>query len=250
MTVPSNAALVTGDRVLVIGATRGTGRLVAEHLLSAGHRVRVLTRSPGQAEAMFGDRVEVAAGDVTRAETLAAAFAGVDHVVLTVGVTKRPAGERLVRTTEYDGTLNVLAAARRAGLPGRFVYMSAIGTTRWSLLAFLLNLIKGNTLHWRRRAEERIRASGLAYTIVHAGILTDAPAGSRSVEIRQDELPMSLRFRIGRADAAEVLVQALSRADARNTTFDAVWGRGVGPTRWEPAFAGLTVDSARPEDGA
>jgi uncharacterized protein YbjT (DUF2867 family) len=166
-------------------------------------------------------------------------MSGVDHVVLTVGVTKRPAGERLVKATEYDGTLNVLDAARAAGLRGRFVYMSAVGTTTSSALSVLLNLIKGNTLRWRRRAEERIRASGLAYTIVHAGILRDAPAGRRPVEIGQRGYPMALRYRIGRADVADVIVRALRHPRAANTTFDAVWGRGRGPTRWETAFAAL-----------
>jgi uncharacterized protein YbjT (DUF2867 family) len=168
----------------------------------------------------------------------------VDHVVVTVGVTKRPAGQRLVRTTEYDGTVNVLDAARSAGLRGRVLYMSALGTTRWSLLAFLLNLIKGNTLRWRRRAEERIRASGLAYTIVHAGILTNAPAGWRPVAIGQRDLPLAPWYRIARGDATEVFVQALRRPETRNVTLDAVWGRGRGPTSWETAFAGLLPDSS------
>lgn len=234
-----------GARVLVVGATRGTGYLIAQRLLRDGYRVRVLTRSAAKAEAMFGAGVEVAAGDVTQPDTISAAVAGADHLVLTVGVTKRPASERLVRATEYDGTVNVLLAAQAAGLPGRFLYMSAIGTTKRSPLAVLLNLIKGDTLRWRRRAEERIRASGLAYTVVHAGILTNAPAGRRPVEISQHEYPMALRYRIGRADAAEVFVRALRRPEARDTTFDAVWGRGRGPTRWEEAFAGLTPDASR-----
>ena len=123
------------------------------------------------------------------------------------------------------------------------MYMSAIGSTRWSVLWFLLNLIKGNTLRWRRRAEEEIRRSGLDYAIVHAGILTDAPGGQKGIEISQSEYPMSLKYRIGRADAAEVFVQALRRPETRNTTFDAVWGKGSGPTRWEAVFAGLVPDA-------
>ena len=246
----SSQGVAHGERVLVIGATRGTGSLIAQRLLREGYRVRILTRSAAKADAMFGDSVEVAVGDVTQPDSLSGAVSGVDHLVLTVGVTKRPAGERLVRATEYDGTLTVLTAAQAAGLPGRFLYMSAIGTTKWSLLAFLLNLIKGNTLRWRRRAEERIRASGLAYTIVHAGILTKAPAGRRRVEISQHEYPMALRYQIGRDDVAEVFVQALRRPEARSTTFDAVWARGQGPTPWETAFAGLAPDAGRPRGRA
>lgn len=140
----------------------------------------------------------------------------------------------------------MLAAARQAGLAGRFMYMGAIGTTRGSLSSFALNLIKGNTLRWRRRAEEEIRASGLDYTIVHAGVLRNAPPGLHPVCIGQREYRMALWRRIGREDVAEVFVQALPRPETRNTTFDAVWANGSGPTRWDSAFAGLVPDPPLP----
>lgn len=231
-----------GERVLVIGATQGTGALIVPRLLRDGYAVRVLARTPERARASFGNSVDVAEGDVTKPDTLPAAMDGIHHLILTVGVTRRPAPESLVKATEYDGTLNVLAAAREARLPGRFMYMGAIGTTRGSIASLGLNLIKGNTLRWRRRAEEAIRASGLAYTIVHAGILVNAPPGTRRVYVAQEGYPMSLRYRVGREDAAEVFVQALARPQTRNTTFDAVWGKGRGGTTWDHVFTGLRPD--------
>ena len=217
-------AMTGPEPVLVIGATQGTGRHVVRALLREGHAVRVLARDPAKATAAFGDTVEVVQGDLTRAETLAPALRGAGGVILTAGVTKRPAPERLVKATEFDGTVNVLNAAREAGFRGRLVYLGAIGTTRWSLLAFFLNLIKGNTLEWRRRGEEAIRESGVEHTIVHAGILNDQPAGGHAVEVTERRLPLSPRYRIGREDVAEVLVRLLRDPDARNATFDVVWG--------------------------
>jgi len=228
-----------GERVLVIGATQGTGLHIVRLLLREGYRVRVLARNEAKARSRFGDTVEVVVGDVTRPDTLPVAFPGVDHVILTAAVTQRPASEALVKSTVYDGTLHVLSAAGKAGLAGRFMYMSALGTTKGSLLALGLNLVKGNTLRWRRRVEEEIRRSGLDYTIVHAGILSDAPAGRRAIEIGQDELPMRPWYRIGREDVAEVFVRALRHPAARNTTFDAVWSRGETPPDWDALFARL-----------
>ena len=120
----------TGERVLVMGGTQGTGYHIARRLLGDGYRVRVLAQNEAKARVRFGDTVEIMVGDVTQPATLPPALTGVDHVIVTVGVTKRPASERLVKAVEYDSTLNVLAAARDAGLAGRFMYMSAIGTTR------------------------------------------------------------------------------------------------------------------------
>jgi uncharacterized protein YbjT (DUF2867 family) len=236
--------MTEGGPVLVIGATQGTGRHVVDRLLRDGWRVRVLARDPARAAAVFGDAVEITRGDLTALETLLPAMDGVSHVVLTAGVTKRPAPERLVKATEFDGTLNVLGSARSAGLRGRLLYMSAIGTTRWSPLAFLLNLIKGNTLKWRRRAEEELRASGLEYTIVHAGVLNDRPAGERPIVVTQRRLPLSPRYRISREDAAEVLVRALGDPRTRNATLDVVWGPAGGATDWDSVFVGVTPDES------
>jgi len=218
--------MTQNGRVLVIGGTRGTGRLAVELLLRVGFSVRVLARDPVKAREAFGDRVEVVQGDVTRAETLHPAVRGADHVVLTAAVTTRPAPERLVRATVFDGTVNVLEAARAVAFRGRLVYMSALGTTRRSALGFLLNLAKGNTLEWRRRAEEEIRRSGMDYTIVHAGILNDEPAGRRAIRVTQQRLPLSPRYRISRGDVAGILVHALREPRAERATIDVAWGRG------------------------
>jgi uncharacterized protein YbjT (DUF2867 family) len=125
---------------------------------------------------------------------------------------------------------------------GRLVYMGAIGTTRWSVLAFLLNLIKGDTLKWRRRAEDEIRRSGLDYTIVHAGILADAPAGKHALEVTRRRLPMRPWYRLGREDAAEVIVHALREPRARNSTLDVVWKRGEPARDWPALFRDAAPD--------
>lgn len=235
------------DRVLVIGATRGTGRLAAGLLLEKGYRVRALARDAARAKQALSGSVEIVQGDVTLAASLAPAMEGIDHLVYTAGVTHRPAGEAIVKATVYEGVLNAIAAAKTAGFDGRFVLMGALGTTRGSPLSFLLNLIKGNTLRWRHRAEEALRRSGLDYTIVHAGILTDAPPGRHAVDLGQAHRRMWPWTRIGRADAAEVLVRSLAHPGGRNTTFDALWG-GAG-SGWDEMFRGLRADPDAADDG-
>jgi len=192
----------------------------------------------------LGTGSTIVAGDVTRPDTLHDALSGVDHVIYTAGVTKRPAAESMVRATEFDGVLNTVAAASKAGFAGRFLLMGAIGTMRSSVLSRLLNLIKGNTLQWRLRAEQAVRDSGLEYTIVHAGILSNRPAGERPVKITQAQVGMHWRHRIGRADVAEVLVRALLHPSARNATFSAVSGRGGSTPTLEPQLESLERDEA------
>src|SRR5207247_1238576 len=131
--------------------------------------------------------------------------------------------------------------ARNSAMPS-----TSFGVTRRSIGSLVLNLIKGRTLVWRRRAEEQIRASGLDYTIIRCGVLTNAPPGNHAVEISRRDYPLAPWYRIGRADAAEVFVQALQHAATRRTTFDAIWSRQPGPTDWNAAFSRLLPDDRYP----
>ena len=218
---------------LVVGGTRGTGLLIAQLLQRAGANVRVLSRDPARAAARLGPAFTVVAGDITKQETLPPAIEGVTHVFFTAGVPSgRPSGEARIRATEYQGVVNTLAAARRTGFHGRFLYMTASGADVPSLASVFLNLYKGNTLVWRRRAEDEIRASGLDYTIIRAGILLNSPGGQRAVTVSQDPLPLSLRYRIARADVADGFVAALDHPRASRATFDVVWGSGHRVETW------------------
>lgn len=229
--------------MLVIGGTRGTGLEIVGRLQRDGYRVRVLARDPAAAREKLSPQVEIVPGDITRSDTLSKALKGADHVIFTAGVTKRPAGEALMKATNYDGVRNTLAAAKQAGFQGRFLYMTTIGVTRASFAGFLLNLVKRNTMKWRCLAEDEIRRSGFDYTIIRAGVLTNDPGGQRAVEVAQADYPLAFRFKICRADVAEVFVQALAHPSTRRTTFDVVWGRGSGPNDWDLLFDALKPDT-------
>src|SRR5712692_681756 len=146
-------------RVLVIGATQGTGYQIATRLLQEGYRVRALARNEAKAKRALSSPVDVVVGDITRAGTLPDAIKDVDHVIFTAGVTQRPVGERLIIATEYEGVKNAITAARNTGFNGRFLYMTSLGVTKSSLAAIFLNLIKRNTLKWRDRKSTRLNSS-------------------------------------------------------------------------------------------
>src|SRR6266852_9246952 len=229
-------------RVLVIGATQGTGYQIATRLLKEGYRVRAMARNEAKEKRTLSSLVDVVAGDITKAGTLPDAIKGVDYVIFTAGVTQRPAGERLIIATEYDGVRNTITAARNTGFNGRFLYMTSIGVTKSSLAAILLNLIKRNTLKWRRFAEDEIRRSGLDYTIVRAGFLTNGPGGRRAIEVSQHAYTLALKYRISRADVAETFVQALKHPQTRRTTFEVVCVRARERKDWNVLFGELISD--------
>jgi uncharacterized protein YbjT (DUF2867 family) len=229
--------------ILVIGGTRGAGRRIAQRLLADGDRVRVLARDPVRAKAELEAEIEIVAGDLTKPETLAPAIRGADHIILTAGVPSgRYAPERLAKLTDYDGVLHTLAAAASVGFKGRFIYLNSIGMNRWSLSRAALNLLKGNALVWRRRLEDHIRKSGIDYTIIRVGFLVEAEPHHRQVRVTQENLALTPWHRISRSDVAEAFAAALRDQRTSRTTFDIVWGSGIGPTPWNERFARLVRD--------
>jgi uncharacterized protein YbjT (DUF2867 family) len=229
--------------VLVIGGTRGTGLLIARLLNRQGLPVRLLARDRTRAVTLFDRTVKVISGDITKAETLPAAIDGARHIVFTAGCRSGyPVREPLVKVTEYQGVINTLEAARRSGFAGRFLYMTSSGVTIPSFSAVCLNLWKGNTLIWRRRVEDEIRASGLDYTIIRTGILLNRAGGQHVIEVTQRPLPLSLRYRIARADVAEVFLAALEHPRTTRATFEVVWG-----PRGRPEALGGLLDRLEPD---
>ncbi|MCP3904348.1 MAG: NAD(P)H-binding protein [Planctomycetes bacterium] len=115
---------MSDQRVLVIGATGLIGRPVTEQLVKEGITVRVLARRPRRARAVLPDRCEVVPGDLRDEASLDAALRGMDAVYLSLAnamTFSRPAWD-----ADADGTLAVLAAVRRTGVP-RLLRLSAMG---------------------------------------------------------------------------------------------------------------------------
>jgi uncharacterized protein YbjT (DUF2867 family) len=230
-------------RILVIGGTRGVGLLIARLLHERGYRVRVLARDRAKASTELGPGFEVVAGDLTKADTLPPALRDVDHIIFTAGAPSgRYAPESLVKATDYDGVIDTLAAAQSAGFQGRFVYLNTIGIKTPSLAGFLINLLKRNTLVWRRRVEDKIRSSGLDYTIIRVGFLLDRSGGEHAISVSQGALPLAFRNRIARADVADAFVEAMEHTRVSRTTFEIVWGSEPRQQSWNRLFERLRPD--------
>src|SRR5262245_386790 len=212
--------------VLVIGGTRGTGLLIARLLRQRGQRVRVLAREPERAARLFDSNVEIVAGDLTKPESLLPALSDISHVIFTAGCQSgHPAREARVKAVEHDGVVHTMTAVRQLGFSGRFLYMTASGVMTQNLATICLNLWKGNTLLWRRRVENVIRASDVDDTIIRCSVLLNRAGGEHVLEITQQPLPLAWRYRIARADVAEVFLAALEHPNVSRTTFETVWGR-------------------------
>jgi NADH dehydrogenase len=141
--------------ILVTGGTGFVGGHIVQALRANEEQVRALVRDRARGAKLETWGVELAEGDVTSPESLRRAVAGAEAVVHLVAIRqgKREQFQRVM----VDGTRNLLAAAQEAGV-GRFVHMSALGTT-----AQTKDLVPYYNAKWQM--EQEVKASGIPYVI-------------------------------------------------------------------------------------
>lgn len=213
------------ERVLIAGASGDTGTELLSVLRPTDLTVRATTRSYVNVtvlERLGADEVVVA--DFFDSADAVAAVEGCDVVYCTVGTPpgyRHTVGGKLVDRT---GAINLLTAAVSEGL-SYFVHQSAIGVGRSkSGLSLPARLLLRGSLKAKRDAERAIRRSGLEYTIVRPGSLTNEPPNGGLVVGEGGD---SVAGSIPRADVARVMAAAPFTPAARNRTFELVSRSGL-----------------------
>jgi nucleoside-diphosphate-sugar epimerase len=149
-------------KVAITGGTGFVGRNLAAALAHAGHDVVLVARGVDDRalSARSLPRAQFVAASIVDARQLAGAFAGCDAVAHCAGI-NREIGNQTYEAVHVQGTENVIAAARAAGVK------------KLVLLSFLRARPDcGSPYHESKwKAEESVRASGLDYTILKPGVI-------------------------------------------------------------------------------
>jgi uncharacterized protein YbjT (DUF2867 family) len=210
--------------VLVIGGNGRTGRHIVDRLRGDGSRtVRVMSRGGG-------DDSDSVRGSITDRDSVAAAVAGVDAIVVVVESSEQP-GPNGPEAVHLHGVENVIATAPP---DTRIVLITQIYITRPEAFERVRDLIVA-----RGRGEQALRDSGRAYTIVRPSWLTDGPGGEAAIRFEQGDQGEG---EIARADVAAVVVGALDSDAAAGKTFEIYNEPGAPPAGWDAAFAELAPD--------
>ena len=192
-------------KMLVLGATGPTGRHLVNFALECGDSVTALVRNPA-ALGGVADRITVFTGDATSQGDVAAAMHGQEVVLSTLGTGGSPFPKELFARASAA----VIAAAKQQGV-SRLVWMSSFGVGDTYGSANVLQKIGYRTfLRWmyadKKIADERIRSSGMDWTLVYPTGLTNGPAkGSYRVG---DRVQMKGAPLISRADGAAFMHKA------------------------------------------
>jgi uncharacterized protein YbjT (DUF2867 family) len=213
-------------RIAIVGGHGKIARLLVPVLVEAGHQPVALVRNPDHTAELEGLGAEVGLLDIEKSDVddFAQAFAGIGAVVFAAGGGSDGNIERK-KTVDLGGSLKSAAGAVGAGVR-RFVQISAIGVDdpvpddvadSWKAY-----------VEAKRDADTALRVSGLDWTIIRPGALTDDP-GTGSVTLGEKVE----RAEVTRADVAAVIAAVLDEP----ATYGRQWELVGGPTPIPDAIA-------------
>lgn len=203
-------------RVVVAGAAGNTAARLVRRLAGRGHEVRGLVRKEEQLREVEGLGAEPALVDLEAAGAGEAgrAVGDADAVVFAAGAGPGSGSERK-QTMDYGGAVKLIEAAERHGV-GRYLMLSTMNADKPDSMGEEMRPY----LEAKSRADERLRESGLGYTILRPGRLTDE-AGTGRVEAARS---LGRRGEIPREDVAEAFAVALEEDATRGQTIDLLSG--------------------------
>jgi uncharacterized protein YbjT (DUF2867 family) len=206
--------------ILIIGASRGIGLETVRAALRTGHSVRALSRSAANIPIKDAD-LEKASGDARDRDTIRSAVKDIDVVIQTLGVDFSP---RLIfagTTLFSESTRSLVDGMKAAGIK-RLITVTGLGAGDsrghgglgydWIAFPLLLKRVYDD----KDVQEWIVRSSGLDWTIVRPGLLTNRPATGRyRILTASKDWQFGM---ISRADVADFLVRQVDDRSLIGTT--------------------------------
>ena len=194
--------------VLVAGANGTTGRIIIDLLKeSEKYQPIAMVRKQEQKDHFEKENVAAVLGDLE--EDLSHAVKNVDKVIFAAGSKGKD-----VIGVDQEGAKKLTDAAKKAGV-GKFVMLSSMGADNPSISEELEDYLraKGN-------ADDYLRNSGLDYTIVRPGALTNEE-GSGKIQLKGK---LEKQGSISRTNVAQTLVEVLEDDVKQNQIFEILDG--------------------------
>ena len=209
-------------RILVVGATGGTGRQLVAQALERGLSVTALVRDPSRLT-IAHPQLTVVRGDVLDPGSLAAAMGGQEAVLSALGHKRYFPPNRILS----EGTRNVLRSMEAHGV-SRFVCETSLGIGDSAgrlgvYYTFFTIPVILPFYYWDKTRQERIIASSpLEWVIVRPGLLTN---GAKRGNYRHGRRVGSFfwTMRISRADVADFMLNQLESDTYLRTAPGVCW---------------------------
>lgn len=161
------------SKILVLGATGGTGRLIVSQAVARGYEVTALVRSPEQATGLQG--AKLIQGDARDESALRAALKGQDAVISALGTPPSPFREVTLLSTATRALVNAMKSEQVS----RLVCITGIGAGNsaghggFLFDHLILPLVLRKVYDDKNRQEALVKDSGLDWVLVRPSVLND-----------------------------------------------------------------------------
>lgn len=200
--------------VVVLGGHGKIGLRLLRLLAERGDRARGVIRKTEQEADLLEAGAEAIVLDIENKDLAEEHLAGADAVVMAAGAGPGSGAARK-RTVDYGGAIKLIEAAKANGI-GRYLIVSAIGAGDPSSASDAMRPYYDA----KAEADTAVAESGLDYTIVRPGRLSDEPGTGRVAVADMERAGNS----IPREDVAAVLLECLDAENAIGKTFDLLSG--------------------------
>lgn len=198
-------------KLLIIGATGGTGQYVVDQSLALGHSITAFVRNPAKFKISHAN-LKVIQGDVMELSSLQRAMQNQEAVICCLGAPALKAGK-----LRSIGTENIIKAMNENGV-SRLICQSSLGFGDSAILLknasfftknIVIPFILKKTFEEHNIQENHIKQSNLNWTIVRPATMDNG----KFTGIYKHGFPYtdtSLKLKISKADVADFLVAQLS----------------------------------------
>ena len=199
--------------VLIAGGHGKVARRLLELLAARGDRARGIIRNPGHAADLQAIGAEAIVCDL-ETEDPGPYVQAADAIVFAAGAGPGSGAERK-RTVDYGAAVKLIEAAMERGI-GRYVMVSSMGAEDPDAAPEAMRPYQ----RAKHEADEALKASGLAYTIVRPGGLTDDPGTGRIAAAPS----LGRRGSVTRDDVAATLLAVLDTPTTAGLAFEVLEG--------------------------
>ena len=194
--------------VLVAGANGTTGRIIIDLLRkSEVYQPIAMVRKQDQKDHFEKEDISTVLADLE--EDLSHAVKKADKVIFAAG----SKGKNIIGV-DQEGAKRLIDAAKEAGLE-KFVMLSSMGADKPAESDDLEDYLRA-----KQNADNHLRLSGLNYSIVRPGLLTDDD-GTDKIQLKEK---LQIKGSISRADVAKTLVEVLEEDVRQNQIFEILSG--------------------------
>lgn len=204
-------------RTLVIGANGGIGKHLVKHLQASGEDFVAGVRKSAQVETFKSEGIESLLIDVEADDiaTLTNKFKDFDKIVFTVGSGGNTGADKTI-TVDLDGAIKTIKASEASDIK-HYIMISTFDSSRSAFDAS--GDLKPYTIA-KHYADEYLKQSNVAHTIIHPGGLLDEQ-GTGKVEVAEKIEDGGV---IPRQDVATVIQAEISKEAVTNESFQVVSG--------------------------